>query len=209
MVTKTRKKIAGALALEYQPISYFVVGTLSFLYFLGLAKINPDPHHDGVQFAAAVGVADGLKIHSQVFEQYGPVGAWIQGATLQLFGSTLLNLRLANVVLLTIATILLLRIFFLLRVPKSVSVLACLVWVLSCPVSSIYPGAFGFWPWSSVFVLVFLLDNAAVLLRSQVRRKALTNWELYFIGVTCSVIIFTRFQVGIAAVLHTLVVPSS
>lgn len=204
MVTKISKKISGALALEYQTISYFVVGILSFLYFLGLAKINPDPHHDGVQFAAAVGVADGLKIHSEVYEQYGPVTGWIQGATLKLFGSTLLNLRLENVVLLTIAALLLMRIFFILRVPNFAAGLITLVWAVSCPVSSIYPGAFGFWPWSSVFALVLLLDNAAVLLRAQVKRRSLTSWELMFAGVTCGVLIFTRFQVGIIAVVINL-----
>jgi hypothetical protein len=200
MVSAARKKISHVLGIDLVSLSYVGVGALSLIYYLGLVRINPDPHHDGVQFAAAAGVADGLKIHSQVFEQYGPVSAWIQGITLKLFGSTLLNLRIENALLLTIAGLLLLRIFFILRIPKSVSVLASLVWAVSCPVSSIYPGAFGFWPWSSVFALVLLLANASVLLRSQKTRRELTRWDLYIAGVTCAVVIFTRFQVGIAAV---------
>jgi hypothetical protein len=200
MVSAVKRKVTSFLGIDLVSLSYVGVGTLSLIYFLGLVRLNPDPHHDGVQFAAAVGVADGLKIQSQVFEQYGPVSAWIQGITLKVFGSTLLNLRIENALLLTLAGLLLLRIFFILNIPKSVSVLACLVWAVSCPVSSVYPGAFGFWPWSSVFALVLLLDNAAVLLRSQKRRKVLTDWELYLAGATCSVLIFTRFQVGIAAV---------
>lgn len=194
-----KKRLFSAPTLTDLSISYFGVGILTFIYFLGIARLNPDPHHDGVQFAAAVGIADGLNIHSQVFQQYGLVGAWIQGATLKLFGSTLLNLRIENAVLLTIAALLLLRICLLLRIPKSVSVLLCLVWAVSCPVSSVTQGSFGFWPWSSVFALVFLLANAVVLLNSQVKRRHLEDWEIYLAGLTCAVIIFTRFQVGAAA----------
>lgn len=205
MVAVAKKSFIKSRTIDDKTLSYLGVGMLAFLYFLGLVRINPDPHHDGVQFAAAAGVADGLKIHSQVFEQYGPVGAWIQGATLKLFGSTLLNLRIENAVLLTIAALLLLRICFMLRIPKSVSILVCLVWAISCPVSSVSQGAFGFWPWSSVFSLVFLLANAGVLLNSQAKRKALSDWEIYLAGITCAVVIFTRFQVGLTAVVVNLV----
>jgi len=200
-----KKRLLSEPNIDDRTLSYLGVGALTLIYFLGIARLNPDPHHDGVQFAAAVGIADGLNIHSQVFQQYGLVGAWIQGATLDLFGATLLNLRIENAVLLTIAALLLLRICLLLRIPKTVSVLLCLVWAVSCPVSSVTPGSFGFWPWSSVFALVFLLANAAVLLNSQIKRRNLTDWEIYLAGLTCAVIIFTRFQVGAAAALVNLV----
>jgi hypothetical protein len=196
---KKQKKFESAFSWEDRINSYLIVGISSFLYFIGLARINPDPHHDGVQFAAAAGVADGLKIHSQIYEQYGPVTAWIQGVTLKIFGSTLLNLRLENVVVLTIATLLLLRILFILRVPNRAAILICVLWAISCPASSIYPGESGFWPWSSNFALVFLLANAGVLIQAQVQRRSLTSTQLYLAAATCAAVVFTRFQVGIAA----------
>jgi hypothetical protein len=205
MATGPNKRVAGLIAWVYRFDSYFIVGTLSSLYFLGLARLNPDPHHDGVQFAAATGVAHGLKIHSEVYEQYGPLTAWVQGATLKIFGATLLNLRLENVVLLTIAALLLLRILFILGVPNYAAMLVSLVWAVSCPASSIYPGVFGFWPWSSVYSLVLLLANAAVLLNSRIVRKSLSAREIYFLGATCAAILFIRFQVGIVVSIVNLV----
>lgn len=199
MESKTSKKIAEIWGRATNFDAYFIVGSLSFLYFLGLARLDPDPHHDGVQFAAAAGVAQGLNLHSQVYEQYGPVTAWLQGGTLKVFGATLLNLRLENVLLLTIASLLLLKILLILRIPNLAAILICLLWALSCPASSIYPGAFGLWPWSSVLALVLLLTNTAILLRSRVGRKLLSSREILFLAFVSSTIVFTRFQVGLVA----------
>ncbi len=179
---------------------YFIVGSLSFLYFLGLARLNPDPHHDGVQFAAAAGVAQGLNLHSQVYEQYGPVTAWMQGGVLRFFGPTLLNLRLENVALLTLAALLLFRILLVLRIPNFSAILISLLWAISCPASSIYPGVFGLWPWSSVLSLVLLLANTEILLRCCINRRALTGLEILVISVLNSTILFTRFQVGLVSI---------
>jgi hypothetical protein len=181
------------------------VGSISFFYFLGLARINPDPHRDGIQFAAAAGVADNLNIHSQVYEQYGPVGAWIQGETLKVFGSILLNLRIENAFVLTLAALLTLNILFTLGIPDNAAVLVSLGWALSCPASSVYSGVFGFWPWSSTFVLIFLLANARVFLRVRLLKRAITSWEIYFASASCATIIFTRLQVGIVVSIINLV----
>ncbi len=197
------KRIAGVWERAENMDSFFVVGALSFLYFLGLARINPDPHHDGVQFAAAAGVAQGLNLHSQVYEQYGPVTAWLQGGVLKLFGSTLLNLRLENVVLLTIATLLLFRILTILRIPNFASILISLLWAISCPASSIYPGVFGLWPWSSVHALVLLLAITSILLKRRVTPRLLTPTEILFLAFANATLLFTRFQIGLVSIVVT------
>ena len=90
--------------------SLLPIGVLSGVYFLAIAPLDPDLHHDGVQYAAAAGVADGLNIHSQIFEQYGPITAWIQGWTLDVFGFNLLNLRIENALIFTLVSILMMKV---------------------------------------------------------------------------------------------------
>ncbi len=200
-----KRRIASFLDWKDQPLAYVIVGLTSFIYFFSLARLDPDMHHDGIQFAPAVGVGDGLRIHADVYEQYGPVTAWIQGATLKVFGFTLYNLRLETVVVLIIAALFLTRILFLLKVPQYVTILVPIIWAISCPASSIYPGVFGLWPWSSTFSLIFLLANSAVLLQAQVQRRRMSSIEIYFCGVIAGVILFTRFQVGLVAAVVNLV----
>ena len=59
--------------------------------------MDPDPHHDGYMFTAARAVSSGLRVHGEVFYQYGPVTAWLHGAVLRVFGEHLLVLRFFSV----------------------------------------------------------------------------------------------------------------
>lgn len=54
---------------------------------------NPDPHHDGIMFTAAIGFTDGLIPNIDYFAQYGPLASVIQGSSMQIFGPNLLGLR--------------------------------------------------------------------------------------------------------------------
>lgn len=55
------------------------------------AFVDPEPHHDGIQLAPAIAVANGKLIHAEVFDQYGPITAWIHGIVIFIFGPTLLD----------------------------------------------------------------------------------------------------------------------
>ncbi|MBC7464296.1 MAG: hypothetical protein H7227_08560 [Actinobacteria bacterium] len=183
--------------------SYGAVCLISAVYFLGIAPLDPDMHHDGVQYAAAVGVSEGLNIHSQVFEQYGPITAWFQALTLNVFGSNLLTLRIENAVLLTLISLLTLKLLLVLRIPNFVSTLICAALILSCPVTSIPRISYGyaFWPWPSTISTLLLLIISLILIRANLQLRQVQNWEVYLVGILCSVLLFTRIQVGILATL--------
>jgi len=75
----------------------FVVGSLVIIcQYLW----NPDPHHDGIMFTAAVGFNEGLRPNTDFFAQYGPLAPMLQGFGLQVFGTTLFGLRFFSAALL-------------------------------------------------------------------------------------------------------------
>lgn len=182
--------------------AYWGVLVFSSWYFLGIAPLDPDLHHDGVQYAAAAGVADGLHIQSQIFQQYGPITAWVQGLTLKMFGMNLLILRIETAVFFTITALLLLKILLLLRIPHFVSVLVCAAWVIACPVTATTPRisyGYALWPWPTAITTLLLLANSWIILRAFKSGRHLQKWEIYILSAFCVVMIFTRFQVGVIA----------
>ena len=64
---------------------------------LPFARLDFDPHHDGVMVAAAVAVRDGLVVQKDVFAQYGPITPLLQGWVLKLGLDPTLGIRLLNV----------------------------------------------------------------------------------------------------------------
>ena len=73
---------------------------------------NPDPHHDGIMFTAAIAFVDGLRPNIDYFAQYGPLASVIQGFGLLLFGKTLMGLRLLMSFLLVLTGLLVSRRIF-------------------------------------------------------------------------------------------------
>lgn len=73
---------------------------------------NPDPHHDGIMFTAAIAFVDGLRPNIDYFAQYGPLASVIQGFGLLLFGKTLMGLRLLTSFLLILTGLLVSRRIF-------------------------------------------------------------------------------------------------
>jgi hypothetical protein len=187
--------------------AYLGVGVISAIYFLGIARLDPDLHHDGVQFAAAAGIADGLHVHSQVFEQYGPITAWVQGITLKNFGPYLINLRIENAILFTLIGLITLKLLLTLNVPVLCSFLVVIAWVLSCPVTSIPRISYGyaFWPWPSAISTLLLMLNSLLLISVHKRERRIRRWENFALAISCSVLLFTRIQVGVLATATCLV----
>lgn len=73
------------------------IGLLAFFTALPFARLDFDPHHDGVMVAAAVAVRDGLVVQRDAFAQYGPVSPILQGWVLKLGLDPVLGIRLLNV----------------------------------------------------------------------------------------------------------------
>ena len=62
-------------------------------------RLDLDLHHDGYMAAVAVAVSEGRAPHADVFTQYGPLIAYLQGFWLRLTGVSVLNLRTLHILL--------------------------------------------------------------------------------------------------------------
>ncbi len=87
----------------FRKLLTFVVFSIGALAIILQYRWDPDPHHDGIMFTAAVGFNDGLRPNVDFFAQYGPLAPVLQGLGLQIFGVTLFGLRFFSAVLLIFA----------------------------------------------------------------------------------------------------------
>jgi hypothetical protein len=158
---------------------------------------DPDPHHDGIQYGAALGVSEGLHLQSEVFSQYGPVTAWIQGMTLWLFGPELIWIRLLHVFLVMAIAIamylILIRTFGL----SALAALAPIAWVASSPDWTVERPYYQFWPWPSLLFEFFAVITLLLWLKSREMDSFQQGQTLYMSGVLVGLSGFTRSQNGL------------
>ncbi len=172
-----------------------VVIAASIVFFIA-APMDPEPYHDGSQLPAAIGVANGLAVHQDVFSAYGFVTAWMQGLAVFLFGPQLITIRIFTALVLVVITALL---FVLVRWSTRsqwTAVGISLVWVVA------WPGAAVIWgtpllPWPSVVFLAFQLAAVLLTLRgfTEPVRPARTRW-FFFAGIFLGLAVLTRINYG-------------
>jgi hypothetical protein len=137
--------------------NYYLIATfaISCFYFISQSKWDPDPHHDGIMYVAALASSKGFVSNRDFFAQYGPITPELQGIWLSLFSPTLANLRLFSAFILISSCVLL---FLILRktVGDQGSFLLASTFALSNPLI-LNPTL----PWSSnlatLFCLIFIL----------------------------------------------------
>ena len=189
------------MTLRSTPV-YVLSAILNLLILVPQATLDPDPHHDGVMFAAAVAVSEGKVPNRDVFAQYGPLAPILHGQILKIFGNQLLNLRLATAVMLAITAVIL---FALLRyqVGFKIAFLLQLLWVISYPKLPLPP----MMPWASVIcTLLLLLTWLCWRSASGPKLTSVKISFLYFLsGFAISLAIFVRIQM-IAFVLVLVIV---
>lgn len=101
---KIRDYSKQALSVAQKPWGFgSIVFLLSLMIFTPFSRIGVDAHHDGIMLSSAIFVAKGLSVQNQVYAQYGPISTWIQATELQLFGTSLLVIRLASAVVLAMS----------------------------------------------------------------------------------------------------------
>jgi hypothetical protein len=189
--------------LRLKKISTWIWATTTFifstLYFFTVAALDPEPLHDGIQLTPAIAVFNGLRIHDEVFEQYGPLNVWFHAFSLKAFGETLLSLRYQTALLLVIGAILM---FLFLRMTISSAAFAAILviyWILNCPISAAPQGDFGLWPWPSTLSLVLQLMNGILIL--QIRAGKLTKVRLALASLCCALLFYVRIQSGIMLII--------
>ncbi len=174
----------GLIRHKFTPYMAVVLAQLPILSLI--YSWEPDQHHDGVMFAAAVAVSQGDLPNRDVFAQYGPVTPFIQGVWLFLTAPTVLNMRRLSVIFILLISVLM---YHLLKrvASRSLALLLNAAWVLT--------GPFGL-PWSSLIttalsLCVITLISSAISPSMSARKQA-----LYFgiAGFICAVGIFTRIH---------------
>ena len=180
-----------------------VVFIISLLFFALLAPLDPDPHHDGYQFAVALAVSEGAIPHVDVFSQYGPVTAEVQGLLLRLTDPTILSLRYFNAVLLALIAVTSLLLAKRLKLSNFSAALVSLAWVALCPAAGVYSDALQLWPWSAV---LFTL-NAQILLLLLFRglQKSSSSLIWFLVGFLLILSIWIRLNQGTPLVVAVLI----
>ena len=143
-------------------MSPLLILTLEIIYFLSFARLDPEPHHDGVLLAAAIGVSEGKIPNKEVFTQYGPVTPLFQGLWLRFTEPSLLSLRIFTALLLAICGLVLFLIL------KSITnlYLASLVsisWAVSYPFFILPINL----PWASIIATLLVLISILVLISTR------------------------------------------
>ena len=143
-------------------MSPLLILMLGIIYFLSFARLDPEPHHDGVLLAAAIGVSEGKIPNKEVFTQYGPVTPLFQGLWLRFTEPSLLSLRIFTALLLAICGLVLFLIL------KSITnlYLASLVsisWAVSYPFFILPINL----PWASIIATLLVLISILVLISTR------------------------------------------
>jgi len=173
-----------------------VVLLIATLVFLIAAPLDPEPYHDGSQLPAAIAVADGLRIHQDVFSAYGFLTAWLQGAAVFLFGPYLVTIRIFTAIVLISVSIL---IYILVRWTSGKSLTAvgiAVLWTLAWPGASVIWGT-PLLPWPSVVFLAFQLAVVLLTLRALLSSKPKQRNSLFFVaGIFLGLAVLTRINYG-------------
>lgn len=165
-----------------------------FLVFLTAHVVripfDPNPHHDGLMYTAAVASSRGLVPHRDFFSQYGPLTSLIHGLWFNVAPNTILSLRFFNAVLLSTTSFLLYQIIKK-KIGSTISVLIVSIWSISSP--EILPAGL---PWPSVvstlilMLAIYTVDNS---------KSTFNQIAIICAGVITSLAFFIR--------VHNLVIP--
>jgi hypothetical protein len=159
------------------------------------ARVDVDPHHDGIMLKTALDVFGGQTLFRDTFSQYGALTTYLQVAALSAH-PTLLCLKLMTVAAYA-ATLFVLYASWRLILPRSLTWLACGLFLLFLPgYERNWLG--GFWvllPWSSVLAMFFQAVAVYALMRVILDDQA-RRWGL-LLGMACAATFWCRQPVGV------------
>ena len=192
-VTKLRQNL-------YAPALLFI---LELIILVPQSRFDPESHHDGVMFGAAIAVKDGLIPNRDVFAQYGPFTPLLQGYWLKLTGPHLINLRILSAILLSI-TGLLLYLILQKYFSTSLAFLSSLAWCITYPRYVLPPNL----PWASIVstlitlgAMYSLVDSWKSIYTSSPRGK-----NLFFAALLLTLGFSIRIQLAVTILLPTLLI---
>lgn len=192
---------AGRDLLRNTPFAAGVLALMSAVALTPFGRLDYDRVHDGWMLAGAVSVKSGRTLHTDVFNQFGPVATWTQSLFLSLPVSPALALRLVTILMIA-GTVFLLADMGRLRstgfpVTQSSGLLAAVAWLVLSDVWGVGPMR----PWP-VFFTNFLVVLSAYLVsrawmciqESHLRRARVL---LLCAGASIGIALFTRVASGL------------
>lgn len=163
--------------------------------------LDPDFHHDGIQFATAVAVSEGLSVHADAFMHYGPLMTWIQAGVLTITGPEVISLRILAAVLLTITAILMFAVIRSAGGKPVVALSVSALWTVSCPTWSQRDGVFAFFTMPSTLLGVLVLASILLVIRAEADgRKTGTSVLLAGAGILSAGAVLTRVNYALPIV---------
>jgi hypothetical protein len=156
------------------------------------ARLDPEIHHDGYIYTAAVAASEGLIPNKDFFAQYGPITPFIQGIWLHATGPTLLNLRILNAIFLVAVSWITFRILNR-RCSETNAYLLVASYNISTPMILPY-----LLPWPSVLSTMVILISMKLLTD---RPDELRNIDGFLIASILSFGVFIRIHVLVVVTL--------
>ena len=183
-------------------VSFLLIASSSYIFFR-IAPYDPDPHHDGIQLAPAIGVLEGKHIHGELFEQYGPVWVWIKALFLAFLGPELINLRYMAAIMAVATCFMIFKISLRIIGSYTLSLLLTGIWVFTSPAfNTINNLNFPLWPWPSLLLNLTILMLFNTFL-SDFNLKDLNYQKISAVltSFLITVCLFTRLQIGLILIL--------
>jgi hypothetical protein len=162
-----------------------------------VAPIGVDVHHDGIMLKPALDLLSGQVLFRDTFTQYGALTTYLHALVLWIYPS-LLSLRLAALAA-YVVTLVFLYAAWRMILPRSLTALACVMFVLFMPVYE-YDWRYEYWilwPWSSAFALMFQSLTVYAIFR-MIQGVQAERWAL-LAGLACACIFWCRLPVGLLA----------
>lgn len=169
-----------------------------FIFFVAHViriPFDPNPHHDGLMYTAAIASSTGLFPHRDFFSQYGPLTPFIHGLWFLISPNTLLSLRFFNALLLSATSLLLFHVLRN-RVGSRISFLITLIWSISSP--EILPAGL---PWPSVVSTLILLAAIYIV---DIFKIHPSKSVVFLVGILTALALFARIHNLIIPVLFTI-----
>ena len=168
-------------------VSKNLITFFTFLIFpLINSRLDPDMHHDGIMYTAALGASNGMMPNRDFFAQYGFGAPFIQGFWMQFTSDSLLSLRVFTAIQLAIVAQIL---FFICKrfLPFLIAFLIAFTWIIQLSARI---------PWASIPVAILSLLVIVLLLDMNSPQSLMTSnrFRLIASGFTMAVACTFRLQ---------------
>lgn len=171
-----------------------------FLYTWGVIvnlvifpRLDVDPYHDGFIYPMALLVSQGGVPNKDFFSIYGPIAPFVQGVWLDVFGPSLLNLRIHGAILIVVISILL---FFLSRrfLGDVGAGLIATIWLVGNPLI-VQPSL----PWVDLYTTLILLLGI-IYIGKVSSRDAFRPLNYFVLGIVLALGVFAKINFSIPLV---------